>query len=172
MRIVSQRAQDKDLTLQASIAPDISFHGDRRSLKQIALNLLSNAVKFTPEGGRVTVRGRAANGIISIAVVDTGIGIAKDALERLGRPFEQVDSQLTRRHEGSGLGLAIAKSLVQLHGGTMRIRSAVGKGTTVLVRLPSNPTFRPNADTTQSPPAGRRGARKDERQGSLPGFDA
>jgi two-component system cell cycle sensor histidine kinase PleC len=172
MRIVSQRAEDKDLTLQASIAPDISFHGDRRSLKQIALNLLSNAVKFTPEGGRVTVRGRAANGIISIAVVDTGIGIAKDALERLGRPFEQVDSQLTRRHEGSGLGLAIAKSLVQLHGGTMRIRSTVGKGTTVLVRLPSHPTFRPNVDTTQSPPTGRRGARKDERQRSLPGFDA
>lgn len=173
MRIVSQRAQDKRLVLQSKVASDIRFHGDRRALKQIALNLLSNAVKFTPEGGRVTVRGRAVRGIVSIAIADTGIGIAKDALERLGRPFEQVDSQLTRRHEGSGLGLAIAKSLIQLHGGSMRIRSTPGKGTTVLVRLPVSPTYRQQTDsplaTTLLP--GRRSKRSpDDRQGTLPGI--
>ncbi len=136
MRVVSARAQDKRLTLSAEIAPAIHFKGDRRALKQIALNLLSNAVKFTPVGGRVTVRGRLSAGAITIAIKDTGIGIEKDALRKLGRPFEQVESQLTKSHQGSGLGLAIAKSLTELHGGTMRIRSTPGAGTMVVVRLP------------------------------------
>ena len=69
-------------------------------------------------------------------MVDTGIGIPKEALGKLGRPFEQVESQLTKSHQGSGLGLAIARSLTELHGGTMRIRSTPGRGTIVLVRLP------------------------------------
>ena len=73
------------------------------------------------------------------AIADTGIGIGKDALTRLGRPFEQVESQSTKSHQGSGLGLAIAKSLVELHGGRMRIRSTLGKGTLVVVRLPLEP---------------------------------
>ena len=98
--------------------PTCSLRADRRALKQIALNLLSNAVKFTPDGGRVTVRGRASDGCIVLGIADTGIGIAKDALAKLGRPFEQVESQLTKSHQGSGLGLAIAKSLVELHGGS------------------------------------------------------
>jgi two-component system cell cycle sensor histidine kinase PleC len=75
-------------------------------------------------------------GRVTIAIADDGIGIPKDALGKLGRPFEQVESQLTKRHQGSGLGLAIAKSLAELHGGSMRIRSILGKGTTVVVRLP------------------------------------
>jgi len=74
---------------------------------------------------------------VSIAINDNGIGIARQALHKLGRPFEQVESQLTKRHQGSGLGLAIAKSLVELHGGTMRIRSRLGRGTMVVVRLPA-----------------------------------
>jgi two-component system cell cycle sensor histidine kinase PleC len=136
MRVVSGRAQDKRLSLQAEIAPNIRVMADRRALKQIALNLLSNAVKFTPEGGRVTVRGRTSGGSVMIAIEDTGIGISKQALVKLGRPFEQVESQLTKSHPGSGLGLAIAKSLTELHGGHMRIRSTLGSGTIVLVRLP------------------------------------
>ena len=100
-------------SVPASASPAI-----RRLLKQIVLNLLSNAVKFTPEGGRITIRARACGRRVSIAIVDTGIGIPKDALARLGRPFEQVESQLTKSHQGSGLGLAIAKSLTELHGGT------------------------------------------------------
>ncbi|NWG25159.1 MAG: PAS-domain containing protein [Pseudorhodoplanes sp.] len=136
MRVVSGKGEEKRLTLSSRVAPGVSFKADRRALKQIALNLLSNAVKFTPEGGRVTVRGRRAGGFVYIAIVDTGIGIAKDALRRIGRPFEQVESQLTKTHHGSGLGLAIAKSLVELHGGKMRISSEPGRGTLVLVRLP------------------------------------
>ncbi len=136
MRVVSARAQDKRLTVTSKITRGLRFKADRRALKQIALNLLSNAVKFTPEGGRVTVRGRAVAGSVMIAIEDTGIGISREALLKLGRPFEQVESQLTKSHQGSGLGLAIAKSLVELHGGSMRIRSTPGSGTIVVVRLP------------------------------------
>jgi two-component system cell cycle sensor histidine kinase PleC len=137
MRVVSARADDKQLTLTPDIPHGIRVTADHRLLKQVVLNLLSNAVKFTPEGGRVTIRARAAAGWVRIAIVDTGIGIPKDALAKLGRPFEQVESQLTKSHQGSGLGLAIAKSLTELHGGTMRIRSTLGRGTIVLLRLPS-----------------------------------
>ncbi len=139
MRVVSARAQDKQLELVDKIAPELGLRADRRALKQIALNLLSNAVKFTPAGGRVTLRARATDRCVVLSISDTGIGIAADALARLGRPFEQVESQLTKSHQGSGLGLAISKSLVELHGGTMRIRSAPGRGTLVLVRLPLHP---------------------------------
>jgi two-component system cell cycle sensor histidine kinase PleC len=139
MRVVSARAQEKQLKVVSRISPDLHLRADRRAIKQIALNLLSNAVKFTPAGGRVTVRGRAADGCIVLGIADSGIGIAQDALTRLGRPFEQVESQLTKSHQGSGLGLAIAKSLVELHGGRMRIRSTLGKGTLVVVRLPLAP---------------------------------
>ncbi len=136
LRVILGRANEKHLLLHSHIAPGIKLTADRRALKQIALNLLSNAVKFTPDGGAVTVRGRVRGGMVSIAIEDNGIGIAKDALHKLGRPFEQVESQLTKRHQGSGLGLAIAKSLAELHGGAMRIRSVLGAGTTVVVRLP------------------------------------
>jgi two-component system cell cycle sensor histidine kinase PleC len=136
MRVVSTTGEEKSLSLNARVMPHVRLRADRRALKQVALNLLSNAVKFTPHGGRVTVRGRARGGCVLIAISDTGIGIPKEALKKLGRPFEQVESQLTKSYHGSGLGLAIAKSLVELHGGVMRIRSTQGAGTIVLVRLP------------------------------------
>jgi two-component system, cell cycle sensor histidine kinase PleC len=136
MRVISARAEEKKLVLAATIAPGIHFKADRRAIKQIVLNLLSNAVKFTPECGRITVRGRLRRDAVVIMIRDSGIGIAPDALTKLGRPFEQVESQLTKSHHGSGLGLAIAKSLVELHAGVMRIRSAPGAGTTVIVCLP------------------------------------
>jgi two-component system cell cycle sensor histidine kinase PleC len=138
LRVISGRANEKRLKLTSMIAPHIRFQADRRAFKQIALNLLSNAVKFTPEKGRITLRGRISRGAVVIGIQDSGIGIARDALQKLGRPFEQVESQLTKTHHGSGLGLAIAKSLVELHGGEMRIRSALGQGTTVVVRWPIN----------------------------------
>jgi two-component system cell cycle sensor histidine kinase PleC len=139
VRVVSARALDKELTVKSRIAPELHLHADRRALKQVVLNLLSNAVKFTPDGGRIMMRGRQTDGCAVISIMDTGIGIARDALAKLGRPFEQVESQHTKTHQGSGLGLAIAKSLVELHGGTMRIRSILGRGTIVIVRLPIAP---------------------------------
>ncbi len=136
LRVVWGRAMEKGLHLRSYVAPGIHLKADRRALKQIALNLLSNAVKFTPDGGSVTVRGRVRGGMVTLAIEDNGIGIPKDALHKLGRPFEQVESQLTKRHQGSGLGLAIAKSLTEMHGGAMRIHSKLGEGTTVVLRMP------------------------------------
>jgi two-component system cell cycle sensor histidine kinase PleC len=136
MRVITPRAEEKSIALRAEAACGLTVEVDRRALKQILLNLLSNAVKFTPAGGRVTIRTRAVGGAMSLYIEDTGIGISKDALDRLGRPFEQVENQFSKSHKGSGLGLAIAKSLAELHGGSMRLRSTVGVGTVVLVRLP------------------------------------
>jgi two-component system, cell cycle sensor histidine kinase PleC len=136
LRVVSGRAQDKNLVLDADIESAIDVVADRRATKQIIVNLLSNAVKFTPEGGKVVVRSRVLHDRIMLMIADTGIGIAPQSLARLGRPFEQVESQLTKTYHGSGLGLAIARSLTQLHGGSMKLRSKLGTGTVVCVTLP------------------------------------
>ena len=136
LRVVSGRAQDKKLVLDADIEQSISMIGDRRATKQILVNLLSNAVKFTPEGGKIIVRSQLLDDRIVLLIADTGIGIAQQSLKRLGRPFEQVESQLTKTYHGSGLGLAIARSLTQLHGGSMKLRSRLGHGTVVRVSLP------------------------------------
>ena len=117
LRVVSGRAEDKNLTLDADIESTISVVADRRAVKQIIVNLLSNAVKFTPDDGKVIVRSQVLNDSIVLLIADTGIGIAPESLRRLGKPFEQVESQLTKTYQGSGLGLAIARSLTHLHGG-------------------------------------------------------
>jgi two-component system, cell cycle sensor histidine kinase PleC len=136
LRVVSGRAEDKNLVLDADIDGPISVVADRRAIKQIIVNLLSNAVKFTPDGGKVVVRSQLFQDSIVLMIADTGIGIAPQSLQRLGRPFEQVESQLTKTYHGSGLGLAIARSLTNLHGGSMRLRSKLGTGTVVRVSLP------------------------------------
>jgi two-component system, cell cycle sensor histidine kinase PleC len=139
LRVVSGRAQDKQLELETDIEKTISMVADRRATKQILVNLLSNAVKFTPEGGKIVVRSQILSDRIVLLIADTGIGIAPQSLKRLGRPFEQVESQLTKTYHGSGLGLAIARSLTQLHGGSMKLRSRLGSGTVVRVSLPRDP---------------------------------
>ena len=136
LRVVSGRADDKNLSLDADIDSTIQVVADRRAIKQIIVNLLSNAVKFTPDGGKVVVRSRLLRNSIVLMIADSGIGIAPHSLQRLGRPFEQVESQLTKTYHGSGLGLAIARSLTNLHGGSMRLRSRLGTGTVVCVSLP------------------------------------
>jgi two-component system, cell cycle sensor histidine kinase PleC len=139
LRVVSGRAQDKHLVLDTDIEKTIAVVADRRATKQILVNLLSNAVKFTPEGGKIVVRSQLLPDQIVLLIADTGIGIAQQSLKRLGRPFEQVESQLTKTYHGSGLGLAIARSLTQLHGGSMKLRSRLGSGTVVRVSLPRDP---------------------------------
>jgi two-component system, cell cycle sensor histidine kinase PleC len=136
LRVVSGRAESKQLSLRAQTEHDMHIIADRRAMKQIAVNLLSNAVKFTPDGGTITVRTRRLENSVMLMIADTGIGIAPQSLRRLGRPFEQVESQLSKTYHGSGLGLAIAKSLAKLHGGSMRLRSKLGAGTVVMVTLP------------------------------------
>ena len=155
LRVVSGRAENKKLVIDADIGQEIPIVADRRAMKQIAVNLLSNAVKFTPDGGKITVRSRIRNGCVAMTISDTGIGIAPQSLAKLGRPFEQVESQLTKTYHGSGLGLAIAKSLANLHGGSMKLRSKLGAGTIVCVTLPlpGHGLGIPSQDETLSPPS-------------------
>ncbi len=138
-RIIAHAAEEKKLTMTTEVEPGLTFVGDRRAVKQVILNLLSNAVKFTPEGGRVSLAAATADGIVTVTIADTGIGIAADHIASLGRPFVQVENQFTKSHKGSGLGLAIARSLVELQGGGMSIVSTPGEGTTVALTLPVEP---------------------------------
>jgi len=137
MRLVGPRATEGKLTLVQDSANARPFRADRRALKQVLINLLSNAVKFTPEGGKVTISGRTTATNFVFTITDTGIGIPQRDIQKLGRPFEQVENQFTKSRGGSGLGLAISRSLVELHNGTLDIVSVVGRGTTVTVTLPS-----------------------------------
>jgi two-component system cell cycle sensor histidine kinase PleC len=136
LRIVRGRAEEKRLQLRADVSDLPEIELDPRAFKQVMINLISNAVKFTPEGGRVTIRGFLSGLGVAFQVSDTGIGIAKDDLPRLGRPFEQIESQHSKSYQGSGLGLALSKSLIELHGGSLSIDSKLGEGTTVSFVLP------------------------------------
>lgn len=113
------------------------LRADARAVRQIVINLLSNAVKFTPHGGTVSVSLVCEGDGIAVTVRDTGIGIPEDALERLGKPFQQVDSSIRRSFGGTGLGLAITRELLVLHGGSLRIESELSKGTTVWACFPA-----------------------------------
>ncbi len=135
VRLVKRRAEEKGLQLIVD-APDLpEIEADHRAVKQMLLNLLSNAVKFTDKGG-IMVEARASDAHLTLRVIDTGRGIAREHLPRLARPFEQVDNELARDHPGTGLGLALTKSLVEMHGGRLEIDSQQGKGTVVTIRLP------------------------------------
>jgi two-component system cell cycle sensor histidine kinase PleC len=126
----------KRLALTIEGTRDAHLEADPHALYQVLGNLLDNAVKFTPDEGQIAIRIRQVPGALNIFIEDTGIGIPKEKLDRIGRPFEQVEGDLTRSYQGSGLGLAIARSLTELHGGSLRLRSAIGAGTIVMVHLP------------------------------------
>ncbi|UXN04185.1 ATP-binding protein [Bartonella sp. HY406] len=136
LRIMAITAQEKHVALAAKVAQTMPMYADSRALKQIFLNLVSNAVKFTPAGGHVSVHSSIKNKMLFVTIADSGVGIPKTALNKLGQPFEQVENQFTKTHTGSGLGLAISRSLIELHGGTLRIFSREGKGTIVSLRMP------------------------------------
>ena len=136
VRVISLQAAKKTITVETDIADDMSLFADKRAIKQIVINLLSNAVKFTGEGGHISVRARNVANAMVITIEDNGCGIPKDKIAKLGRPFEQVQNQFTKSHAGSGLGLAISRSLAELHGGALKIKSTEGLGTIVSVRIP------------------------------------
>ncbi|TQV73352.1 sensor histidine kinase [Denitrobaculum tricleocarpae] len=120
----------------APSAAPIRICADRQALRQVLLNIIGNAVKFTPEGGSIDVAARTLDDSVEITVADTGIGISQRHIDRVFQPFAQADDRLARRYEGTGLGLSIAKGLIELHGGSLLIRSRVGEGTTLTVTLP------------------------------------
>ncbi len=129
-------ADSKSLSLRAEIASMLpTAWADRARIRQVLVNLVANAVKFTEHGG-VTVRATVVDGWITIAVVDTGVGVPPEAQTYIFDEFRQVDASTTRRHGGTGLGLAISKRLIALHGGRIWVESTVGVGSTFLFTLP------------------------------------
>ena len=135
--ILTLQARDAGVHLEKAAPnhlPDMV--ADKRALSQILLNLLSNAIRFTDRGGTVTISARAEAAHIAFAVEDDGCGIGDEDLARVGEPYFQAGNCYDRRHGGTGLGLSIVKGLVRLHGGEFSIRSRVGEGTRVTVRLP------------------------------------
>ncbi|MEP6658248.1 MAG: GAF domain-containing protein, partial [Betaproteobacteria bacterium] len=137
MTLVRERAQRHSIALGVNVAPQLGeIVADERKVKQILLNLLSNAVKFTPDGGRIDVSARRDADNVVIAVHDTGIGIAAEDQEAVFEEFRQVGRNYTNKQEGTGLGLALTRRFVELHGGTIRVESEPGKGSTFTFTLP------------------------------------
>ena len=138
LHMVESEARKKGVTLDTDFpADDLSLLADERALAQIMLNLLANAIKFSPDGGVVRVAARPdGNRAILISVTDAGPGIPEDQLARVLEPFEQSGAGQAHAQAGSGLGLALVKALVELHGGTIRLESEVGRGTSAILRFP------------------------------------
>jgi signal transduction histidine kinase len=137
LTLIRERASRHAITLTQSVDAGVGdIVADERKVKQILLNLLSNAVKFTPEGGRVGLTATAAESVVTIAVSDTGIGIALEDQAAIFEEFRQVGRDDTRTQEGTGLGLTLAKRFVELHGGRIWLQSQVGQGSTFSFTLP------------------------------------
>jgi signal transduction histidine kinase len=135
---VRERAAKHGINLDVTVDERLGeFMGDERKIKQVLLNLLSNAVKFTPEGGRIGINARQADGSVEISVSDTGIGISPDDQARIFEEFRQVGGDYAHKREGTGLGLTLAKKFVELHGGKIWVESEVGKGSTFSFTLPA-----------------------------------
>ena len=136
LRLMRLQADDVGVKL-CGVLPSapLEIEADRRAIKQIGLNLISNALKFTPRDGLVTVSLNAIAGAMELSVVDTGVGIARADLDRLGQPYEQA-GDLGQQARGTGLGLSLVRAFAELHGGEMAIESQLGEGTAVTVRLP------------------------------------
>jgi signal transduction histidine kinase len=135
--LVKERASRHGIALEVDIDPRLGeLVGDERKVKQVLLNLLSNAVKFTPEGGCISLKASRKDGLVEIAVTDTGIGIAPEDQAAIFEEFRQVGSDETRKQEGTGLGLTLAKKFVELHGGRIWVESEPGCGSTFTFTLP------------------------------------
>ena len=134
---VRERATKHGINLDVTVDDRLGdFVGDERKIKQILLNLLSNAVKFTPEGGRIGIKARQADGLVEISVSDTGIGISPEDQAKIFEEFRQVGGDYAHKREGTGLGLTLAKKFVELHGGRIWVESEVGRGSTFRFTLP------------------------------------
>ena len=136
VRDVAATAREKRVSIVVSAEDEIAIEADPAAVERILTTLMRNAVKFAPEGGAVEIGAEAIADRIYFYVEDNGPGIAAEDIERLGKPFEQADAVMANGLKGSGLGLAIANSLVELHGGTLRLASRGGEGAVAIVALP------------------------------------
>jgi signal transduction histidine kinase len=135
--LVKERASRRGLAVSVEVDGKLDrWVGDERKIRQVVLNLLSNAVKFTPEGGRIEVKARREGDQMVVSVSDTGIGIRPEDQARIFEEFQQAGTDYTKKSEGTGLGLALSRKFVELHGGTIAVESAEGKGSTFILRLP------------------------------------
>jgi len=130
-------AEKKNIDLRSQIEPDMpALRQDMMKLHQILQNLLSNAIKFTPEGGRVALKAEADTKYVTISVMDTGVGVAREEQELVFQKFRQSGNPLTREHAGTGLGLSIVRELCKLLNGEVSLQSELGRGSTFTVRIP------------------------------------
>ena len=136
VEVMQIQAERKKIGLVFENGSPIAVSADRKRIQQILLNLLSNAVKFTPENGAVTVRAEESGEFASVRVTDTGVGIGLEHVEFVFEKFSQVESVMSKANQGPGLGLPITKSLVEAHGGTIRVESEQGKGSSFIFTLP------------------------------------
>src|SRR3546814_696439 len=138
LRIIRPQALECGVRLLDETQPGLPrLRADAMRMRQILLNLLSNAVKFAPANGEVRVRADNGPAGLRMVIADTGIGIAPENIPIAFQRFGQIDGSLSRKYGGTGLGLPVAKHLVELHGGTLTLESAVGVGTTVTVTFPT-----------------------------------
>ena len=139
LNLVRAQAEKGQIAFAVDVEPGLpKLTCDERSLKQVLLNLMSNAVKFTPAGGTVTAGARRCGLGMAVWVRDTGIGMKEADIQGALMAFRQIDSKIARKHRGTGLGLSISKSLVELHGGTLEVKSAPGQGTTMTAIFPAS----------------------------------
>jgi signal transduction histidine kinase len=139
LRLLSER---KRITIHTAVADAPTVRADPLRLNQVFINLLSNALKFTPAGGHIYVEiASGDDGGVICSVRDTGIGMSPEQATAAQEPFVQLDDDLAKAHQGTGLGLPLAKRLIELHGGSLTIRSAQGEGTTMVVQLPAHRTI-------------------------------
>jgi signal transduction histidine kinase len=137
-RLVGPRAREAGLQLENAVPAGLPLLWcDQRKLQQMMLNLVTNAVKFTPGPGKIIMKANRTKTEFVLSVCDTGIGIAEDDLGRVLQPFVQVDNKLSRRHEGTGLGLTLVKTMIEMHGGCLRLESQLGRGTNVHIAFPA-----------------------------------
>jgi cell cycle sensor histidine kinase DivJ len=144
------QAKTKGVTLTSRIQRGLDeIVADQRAIQQILINLVGNAVKFTDAGGAISIDASVRDGVLTLSVSDTGIGIPAERLESLGQPFVQIQSDYTRRFEGTGLGLALVKGLVALHGGDFAIASQPGEGTIITISIAADGSGAPAADAVK-----------------------
>ncbi|HEX9170073.1 MAG TPA: ATP-binding protein [Roseiarcus sp.] len=133
---IAPTAREKRMAVRVEVDPEVTVEADPLAVERILTTLMRNAVKFAPEGGEISIGAAAVGELVHFIVEDNGPGITAEDVARLGRPFEQGDVVLANGMKGSGLGLAIANSLVELHGGLLRLQSRPGEGAAAVVTLP------------------------------------
>jgi signal transduction histidine kinase/CheY-like chemotaxis protein len=173
LAFIKQQALNKRIQLESKLPSHLpALLVDERRVRQVLINLLNNAVKFTPEGGQIILEAtplspapQSTDSLVSpfleLAVIDTGIGIAAENIDKLFQPFIQIDGALNRQYEGTGLGLSLVKRLVELHGGQVGVTSEIGVGSRFTITLPctesqpirTSAKFPPEADSPSNVPA-------------------